>query len=71
MQSYQYNIYDLNWKYLGCFWTAAPYFPYKVEGDYIQTTWRGPLLCKDGTEMDEIKPIDCFLKLVEVKNEAN
>lgn len=61
---YQYNIYSLEWKYLGCIWMASPYFQYKEVGDYIRTNWHGGMLTRDGKEIEANEPIECYLKLV-------
>lgn len=64
---YAYNIYDLNWKFLGWIWAGNPLFPYKLEGDYIKTVWDNGMLTRDGVEIEKNKPMEVYLKLMEVK----
>lgn len=61
---YQYNVYSLDWKYLGCFWSGGAYFPYVSIGDYRKMVYDGPLLTADGKELDSIKPLEVYLKLM-------
>jgi hypothetical protein len=67
----KYNIYSVEWKYLGCFWTGNPYFEHNEVGDYILTKYAGPALTEADQELPEIEPIDCFVKLVDAAETQN
>jgi len=72
MKVYQYNFYNLDWKYLGCVWAGNPLFDHKVDGDFTRTVWNGKMLTKDGVEIDNCKPIEVHMKFMtaqEVKHE--
>jgi len=59
----QYNVYSLNWDYLGCFWTSSNTGPESV-GDYQRKVFTGPILTVDGVEHKTIAPMDCYVKLM-------
>ena len=70
MQTLQINVYDKQWNYIGCFWSgnSLEAHGFKELGDYKVERYDGPLLSKEGHEFTAIDPIDCYLKLVEIKN---
>ena len=59
---YKFNVYSLNWEYLGCFWAGNKDPKYPKEGDYISTRYQGCILTKKGEEFDKIHPIQCYIK---------
>jgi hypothetical protein len=59
---YLYNVYNLNWDYLGCFSAS---FKKGSIGDYYMTLFNGPILTKDNMQFQNIEPKHCFVKLIE------
>jgi len=66
-QTYQYNVYSLNWNYLGCFWAGTLLHGFLSIGDFRRTKHSGPILTKEGVEIDQIEEIEVYIKVVDQK----
>ena len=60
----KYNIYNLNWTWLGTFWSGENYFKHNLDGDFYKTNYSGCLCTPDGKEYKAIEPINCYIKFM-------
>ena len=69
MSSYQYNVYGVDWRYLGCFWSGNPYLKNAaVVGDYMKLHYSGTVLNKQDKEVHVNEM--CYIKWMEYREFA-